>query len=172
MKQRYYAVGALVCGFAAAFALAASVVAAGDPDPAADPGPPIPSLSSDEEARAAALATAELSTLIKANRFDLADVGVWHTHGKKPIGAVVVFDLKGGGRFHADWPTIDYDRSESHAKAYDDDHSEYTAAGVTQFLVLVDLKRDKVVQVEPSGLDVETSEVVGNPRRRDKPLGD
>jgi hypothetical protein len=172
MKQRYYAAAALVCGLAAAFVLTASVVAADDPDPVADPGRPIPSLSDDEKARAAELATAELSTLIKSNRFDVVDVGVWHTHGMKPIGAVVVFDLKGAGRFHADWPTIDYDRSESHPTPYDDDHSEYTAAGVTQFLVLVDLKREKVVQVEPSGLDVVTSEVVGNPRRRDEPLGD
>jgi hypothetical protein len=36
----------------------------------------------------------------------------------------------------------------------------------------VDLRRDRVVQVEPDGLGLQISDVAGNPRRRNKPLGD
>jgi len=171
MRRRHYFSMGLACGVAAAFLLAGSVLASSS-DPVSGSAPLIPSLSDVERARAAELAAAELSTLIRSNRFAVQEVGVWHTHAGKKLGAVVVVSLPGAERFHAAWPTIDYDRSEPLPQPYKDDQSEYTASGVTSFLILVDLQRDKVVQVEPSGVNTETSEVVGNPRRRTQPLGD
>jgi transcription elongation factor len=67
---------------------------------------------------------------------------------------------------------IDYDRSETSQQGYTDDVAQFTASDVQQFLVLVDLRRGRVVQVDPNGADVQITNAVGNLRRRSTPLGD
>jgi hypothetical protein len=133
---------------------------------------PIPTLTAADRVDAERLASGELTRLVGAGGFAIGDVGVWHTHGRQKLGAIVVAAARGPRSFHARWPLIDYDRSETSAQGYADDTAEFTASNVDEFLVLVDLRRGRVVQVEPNGSAVTVTDVVGNLRRRDKPLGD
>jgi hypothetical protein len=154
---------------------AGTVLAGGASGPSADgngDAAPIPALSAGERAEAAELATAELGTLTGTTGFTVREVGVWHTHKRKKLGAVVVVSADASRRYRATWPAIDYDRSETSDQGYRDDESRYTASRVREFLVLVDLRRGKVVQVDPSGLDVQATDVAGDPRRRSAPRGD
>jgi hypothetical protein len=153
--------------------MAATVFAGGSSHPAAGGGPAaIPALTAAERAEAAQLATTELEGLTGMSRFAVREVGVWHTHKREKLGAVVVIAADPSRTYRATWPMIDYDRSETSEQGYRDDQSRYTAARVGEFLVLVDLRRGKVVQVDPSGLDVEVTDVAGDPRRRSAPRGD
>lgn len=157
-----------------AIAAFASSVLAGDQAsrPPDDAAAPIPTLSEQDVADARRLASSKLEQILGPGGFAVRDVGVWHTRRKKKLGAVVVVESPQDRSFHADWPVIAYDRSESSASPYQDDHVEYTASHVSEFLVLVDLRRGRVVQVEPSGVDMTTSDVVGNPRRATEPSGE
>ena len=158
--------------WAVAIAAGASAVIAGKPVAAPASDAPIPVLTAPDRADAKRLASAELTSLVGADRFAIRDVGVWHTHGKRKLGAVVVAQARGGGPYAARWPAIDYDRTETSAQGYADDAAQYTASGIDEFLVLVDLRRGRVVQVEPQGMRVKVSDVVGDPRRRTQPFGD
>jgi hypothetical protein len=156
-----------------AIAATSATVLAGSGSPAAPSDPrPIPTLTEAERADAARLASAELTALVGAGRFSVTDVGVWHTHGKRKLGAVVVASATDAGPFRAAWPMIDYDRSETSQQGYADDVAQFTASHVQQFLVLVDLRRGRVVQVDPNGADVQITDAVGDLRRRFTPLGD
>ena len=168
----------LLAGLAAtlwviALAVAAtSVIAAGRAAPPTPLDQPIPTLTAAERMDAQRLASDELTALVGAGRFAIGDVGVWHTHGRKKLGAIVVATARGTRAVRAHWPLIDYDRSETSAQGYTDDGASYTASGVDEYLVLVDLRRGRVVQVEPAGLGLQATDVAGDLRRRDKPLGD
>jgi hypothetical protein len=172
LRRRVLAVTAML-SWVVAIALTAGTVLAGSGSPAAPSDPrPIPALTDAERADAAQLASDELGRLIGTDRFSVREVGVWHTHGKRKLGAVVVISAHAPGPFRAAWPMIDYDRSETSQQGYADDVAQFTASHVKEFLVLVDLRRGRVVQVDPSGPDVEVTNAAGDLRRRSTPLGD
>jgi hypothetical protein len=172
VKRRLLALGAIACAIGAVLLFAGSVIAGPGEPPANVAAPPLPTLSDQERANAASLATSALEGLIHSNRFAVRDVGVWHTHGLHKLGAVVVITAHQAGPFRATWPTIDYDRSEKSSPPYKDDHVQLTVSHVQEWLILVDLKRQKVVQVAPSGIAVEETNVAGNARRRNVGYGD
>jgi hypothetical protein len=172
-NRRILAVTTALSWLIAISLMAATVFAGGSSHPAGDAGPvAIPALTAAERDEAAQLATTELSALTGSSSFAVREVGVWHTHKRKKLGAVVVVAADPSRPYRATWPMIDYDRSETSEQGYRDDESRYTASRVREFLVLVDLRRGKVVQVDPSGLDVQVTDVAGDPRRRSAPRGD
>jgi hypothetical protein len=172
MSRRRLLAGLAATLWAIALAVAATGVLAARATPPAALERPIPALTADERVDAERLASGELTALVGANRFAIRDVGVWHTHGRQKLGAIVVATARDSGAVRAHWPLIDYDRSETSAQGYADDGASYTVSGVDEYLVLVDLRRGRVVQVEPDGLGLQVTDVVGSLRRRDEPLGD
>jgi hypothetical protein len=149
-------IGAAILSYSNAFASEPPVVEA-----------VIPSLTDAEVAQAKATAMAGVQA-VGISGFKIHDVGVWQEskHAKK-IGAVVFFDLAGPSELSTSWPMIQYDESEKNTEQpYAQDESNYAVMGATQLIALVDLRKNRLVQLEPFGPDMTVTRDDPNGRRR------
>jgi hypothetical protein len=123
------------------------------------PGPQLPSLTEAQLAKAVDLATsnAYLTAIVRGATVNVRRVGPWTTfarRGSTPsarlIGASVEVSVSvpvnGGGLL---LPRIVYDRTERSSPPYQERLEPYTKTGITEFMVLVDIGRNKVVNITP-----------------------
>lgn len=173
MKRRLLVLGLAV--WAAVFLALATAVFAGSqpalPAPLSDPAEMIPSLSAADADRAGKLALAKVESLLGRLPVRLTDIGVWHTGTDyRVIGAVVEFSIDTPESLTAQWPTMNYDETESSTLLYTKDFAHYAATGVTKLVAFVDLGRGEVVQLTPGPGAVVTNEIDA-PRLRSVPTG-
>jgi hypothetical protein len=123
---------------------------AGPPEPA----PAMPTLSATEQSRAhQALARDSQARRFLAGRdYRVAEIGPWTTEQGTLIGASMLVGLSSPASFAMSrWPAVDYGAQPGAGRPYTESTIQMAASNVTELMVRVDLDRQAVVGIEPSG---------------------
>jgi hypothetical protein len=123
---------------------------AGPPEPA----PAIPALSASQQSSAqAALARDPQTRRFLAGRgYRVTEIGPWTTEQGTLIGASMLVGLSSPASFAMSrWPAVDYRAEPAAERPYRDSAIQMAASNVTELMVRVDLDRQAVVGIEPSG---------------------
>lgn len=119
----------------------------------ARPGPPEPTLSADQENRALELVAADPTAqqVLEGKDYEVSRMGPWGGERGDPlIGAAMMLRFSQPESFPMRaWPFIDYRPGED--PPYRKATWEFGASNVTDMEVMVDLRRERVVSIDPSG---------------------
>jgi hypothetical protein len=92
---------------------------------------------------------ARLRRVLAGVPYTIADQGIWTTQAGRRLGAFLDLRLQRAASLHSSWPTMHYDERGSSAQPYSESETDLRADRVTEIYVLVDLKRRRVVSVQP-----------------------
>jgi hypothetical protein len=113
----------------------------------------VPSLSANDTQTAIELATDDpnVKRLLHGAQFHVERTGPWTTSGaaEELIGAALFVTLDQPATLSGTWQTAKYDARMAHGPHYREQTSVYTAFGVRELLIQVDLSQRKVASVMP-----------------------
>jgi hypothetical protein len=155
----------------------ATIGGAGD-DPDVEVGPaapfagkPLPPLTATEKqmARAIVAGDAQLKSLVKGERLIEKELVPWGTtvgqkEGERKVGATFVLRLRRPRALSGHWPLIKYGRRRDAANVYTIHRYYLRFRRVPEFMVNVDLERQRVVSIAP-GEGAQIAEVPAALRR-------
>jgi hypothetical protein len=131
--------------------------AVGDPPkPIAGPGDPSPALPvMTEEDRAQAVAVLAQDPMARGflrGPYTIEKIGPWMTLDHEKLGVSMILKLDRPHDFGlVKWPLMNYDQTERSSPPFRTDLVPLTASNVTELAVQVDLVRDRLAGIEPSG---------------------
>jgi hypothetical protein len=131
-------------------------------------GPPEPRLSQEQEAEAKdAIASDPVTkSVLERSQYQVQDIGPWVTGGspesaEQIVGAIALLTLDQPTSFEMRaWPAI---HQQADGSSYRQDTLHFAASPTTEMMVLVDFRQDRVVQLEPFGVDVQITPEGGYP---------
>jgi hypothetical protein len=121
---------------------------------APEPAPAMPALSATEQSSAQeVLARDPQARRFLAGRdYRVTEIGPWTTEEGTLIGASMLVGLSSPASFAMSrWPAVDYRAEPGAERAYRESAIQMAAGNVTELVVRVDLDRQAVVGIEPSG---------------------
>lgn len=150
-------VATVIDGFQGSEEAGSPEVIAVHPEPLASDGPEM-AMGQGDRAIALALGDPRMKQRLAGKQYTVEGAGPWSTGGENDtlVGAIVSIHLSQPANYPmSDWPIADY--ATPNATSYTDANMRLSAENVTDFVVSVDLMRNRVVGSEPDGEDIRVT---------------
>ncbi|HEU0024625.1 MAG TPA: hypothetical protein VFQ12_08340 [Thermoleophilaceae bacterium] len=149
-------IGLVLGAVAVAAVLAAATGGSGpEPEPASRPiAEPKLSAAQRERVRSLLRGDEELGGILKGNPVEIAQMGPWSGAAHEFIGASAIVRISEPLSFPMmNWPVVDADPPGD--APYEEHELELRAENVTELVVNVDLRSERVVGIDPGGEDAK-----------------